>query len=116
MSIADEQLRIGNHSLCTWLCTAEFYPNKTRARWTNRVRARLIAPLLQTRSAGDSRLGPFRAAMGRRNRRVDAATDVEVADHGHRFGPDRQDEVVQDSIDHGFVECAFVAVPPKIKL
>jgi len=35
MSIAHEQFRIGNHSLCTWLCTAEFFPaNVARASQT----------------------------------------------------------------------------------
>ena len=54
--------------------------------------------------------------MGRRDRGVDAAAHVEVADHRHPARPAGCDEIVENFIDHRLVKRAFVAIGPEIEL
>jgi copper oxidase (laccase) domain-containing protein len=51
-----------------------------------------------------------------RDRRVDAAAHVEVADHRHPARPAGCDEIVENFIDHRLMKRAFVAIGPEIEL
>ena len=48
----------------------------------------------------------------RRDRRMDAAAHVEVADHRHLARPARLHQIVENLIDHRLMKRAFVAIGP----
>ena len=54
--------------------------------------------------------------VARRDRRMNAAADIEIADDGHLARLAGLNEIVENLVDHGFVESAFVAIGPQIEL
>src|SRR5580765_8622565 len=54
--------------------------------------------------------------VARRDRRMNAAANIEIADHSHFARLARLNEIVENLVDHGFVESAFVAIGPQIEL
>jgi hypothetical protein len=89
---AEQQLL---HSLCTW---------------TRRAIVRANGPRC-LRDAGNSGL-----RVARRDRRMNAAADIEIADDDHLARLAGLNEIVENLVDHGFVESAFVAIGPQIEL
>jgi hypothetical protein len=89
---AEQQLL---HRLCTW---------------TRRAIVRANGPRC-LRDDGNSGL-----RVARRDRRMNAAANIEIADHGHFARLARLNEIVENLVDHGFVESAFVAIGPQIEL
>jgi hypothetical protein len=47
---------------------------------------------------------------------MNAAANIEIADHGHFMRLAGLNEIVENLVDHGFVESAFVAIGPQIEL
>jgi hypothetical protein len=89
---AEQQLL---HSLCTW---------------TRRAIVRANGPRC-LQDEGNSAL-----RVARRDRRMNAAADIEIADDGHLARLAGLNEIVENLVDHGFVESAFVAIGPQIEL
>src|SRR4030095_4095685 len=89
---AEQQLL---HSLCTW---------------TQRAIVRANGPRC-LRDDGNSGL-----RIARRDRRMTAAADIGIADDGHLARLAGLNEIVENLVDHGFVESAFVAIGPQIEL
>jgi hypothetical protein len=89
---AEQQLL---HSLCTW---------------TRRAIVRANGPRC-LRDDGNSGL-----RVARRDRRMNATADIEIADDGHLARLAGLNEIVENLVDHGFVESAFVAIGPQIEL
>jgi hypothetical protein len=89
---AEQQLL---HSLCTWTRRAIVRANGLRC----------------LRDEGNSAL-----RVARRDRRMNAAADIEIADDGHLARLAGLNEIVENLVDHGFVESAFVAIGPQIEL
>jgi hypothetical protein len=54
-------------------------------------------------------------AIARCDGRMDAAADVEVADHRHGLGMARTHEIIENLIDNRLVKSAFVAIRPKVE-
>ena len=79
--------------------------------WTRRAIFRANGCTLPSRRR---KLSGLRVA--RRDRRMNAAAHIEVADHGHFARLARLNEIVENLVDHGFVESAFVAIGPQIEL
>ena len=53
--------------------------------------------------------------VDRGNRGMNAAAHVEVADHGHLARPAGGCQIVENLVDHRFVERALVAIRPEVK-
>ena len=68
------------------------------------------------RSALPSDDGNSGLRVARRDRRMNAAADIEIADDDHLARLAGLNQIVENLVDHGFVESAFVAIGPQIEL
>lgn len=106
--------------------SARYHRRSSFARVASTRRATAFAQLMHMNAARDRprRRGPrclredrnSGLRVARRDRRMNAAANIEIADDGHFARLAGLNQIVENLVDHGFVESTFVAIGPQIEL